>query len=536
MLFKNIISYEILVWIIYSILTSLAIYDRFDWNVWPRQSFNYSNFPGSSDRIVGYAEGPWSVIFYDVCARISGRFAIFSLNLLFLTQCRIWNNWLTKYCSIIDCSDILNGNLRLHTWNGIALVVLTLLHVWSILFPCVIHGWGLQILPGKFEWPLSERKPSGFKDTNASNQMISLQIDDVFRIIEMTLFLGILLPLSVRWLKKYRHIGIQLHRIIAAVYFVDIVRRHTHPHSWFLNTPFFLMYVLDRIWWLYSLRQSPKNIKKFRIGTDYMVIYFDGQKSLSDIGPDYHILLKGTSCLEDPHPFTTFGKHIDIHFENEKFDWSIGTVVRVFRNKRLFCSPESFSHTQSIYQNIDNNLNVWGPSQGEMSKKIKNVFSKNTNVILIGTGSAINYLIDALMHLSKLNYNAKCTIFFSTRDELLFKWSKNVFERINPKIRVVLSLTKLKSENEKLSKTSGISYTSGRIDFTKEIDRNMHVFCQGGFSLKNNVKSICNNVGAFFYGGLGGATESTRPLWKQTAILVRQGRIHPELPEQRMEI
>ena len=57
------------------------------------------------------------------------------------------------------------------------------------------------------------------------------------------------LPLSIKWLATRCHVAIQPHRLISLVYFVDIVRRHLYPHSWILNTPVFLFYILDAYIW-----------------------------------------------------------------------------------------------------------------------------------------------------------------------------------------------------------------------------------------------------------------------------------------------
>lgn len=103
------------------------------------------------------------------------------------------------------------------------------------------------MVPGYFEWPLSERTPPGFRDANPDTETMSLQGDDVFRMVEMTILLGILTPLSVRWMQRCWHLGIQVHRFVSVIYFVDIVRRHSHPHSWVLNTPIFVVWILDKI-------------------------------------------------------------------------------------------------------------------------------------------------------------------------------------------------------------------------------------------------------------------------------------------------
>jgi hypothetical protein len=68
------------------------------------------------------------------------------------------------------------ANLRLHKWNGIAISVLTLVHVWSIIFPCIFHGWKAIVWLGHFEWLLSERTPKGFKDADPLTKTMMLQV------------------------------------------------------------------------------------------------------------------------------------------------------------------------------------------------------------------------------------------------------------------------------------------------------------------------------------------------------------------------
>lgn len=234
------VSYELFMWTWFLILSFLAIYDRFDWNVWPRQNFTIGKGSAGSDRLVGYKEGPWSVVLYDVIARISGRYSIVCYNFLLLTRMESLEDFLSsgsfisKY--VLDCSNMVNANIRLHMYNGIALCVLTLLHVWSILFPCIFHGYSVKVIPGQFEWFLSERNPTKCKveqfdgcwpgDANAELEQMGLQVDDVFRMVEMTVFLAILMPLSLKWLSTHWHAAIQLHRFINIVYFVDIGTYH----------------------------------------------------------------------------------------------------------------------------------------------------------------------------------------------------------------------------------------------------------------------------------------------------------------------
>ncbi len=201
------IKYEFLVWLLYGAWTFLAIVDRFTWNVWPRETHRIGAGTAGSD-FVGEVhfqlkEGPWAVKLYDAVARISGRYCIVALNLLFFTMCHTTYAWLSECWvarNLVDMRNYVKANRRLHNWNGIGIITMTLLHVWSIIFPSIVHGWRAQVVLGNFEWILSERGPKGFKDINVKTRTMTLQGDDVFRIVEMTLLLAILLPLTVKWL------------------------------------------------------------------------------------------------------------------------------------------------------------------------------------------------------------------------------------------------------------------------------------------------------------------------------------------------
>ena len=57
------------------------------------------------------------------------------------------------------------------------------------------HGWEAQVVKGTLEYPLSERTPKGFKDADPETETMSLQVDDVWRIAEMTIMLGVSTPL-----------------------------------------------------------------------------------------------------------------------------------------------------------------------------------------------------------------------------------------------------------------------------------------------------------------------------------------------------
>lgn len=207
---RGFLKYETVLWTVHSIVTILAIVDRFTTNINPRQTYIIGKGFAGKDRMGPPMEGPWSVALYDILARISGRYCIvvynftlivryvslvfiaFLLNqiimkkqthhqyydtatptatfsllvlpavMLFVFRLHMLeqylaSSWISKH--ILDCSNITKANLEAHRINGIGLVVMTLIHIWSILLPCVTHNYGSQVLVGTFEWFLSERTP-----------------------------------------------------------------------------------------------------------------------------------------------------------------------------------------------------------------------------------------------------------------------------------------------------------------------------------------------------------------------------------------
>jgi len=83
---KKLIKYETLLWTLHIAITILSIVDRFTTNVWPRQNFRIGNGLAGNDRMVGLKPGPWSVAFYDIVARVSGRFSICTFNFMLITR------------------------------------------------------------------------------------------------------------------------------------------------------------------------------------------------------------------------------------------------------------------------------------------------------------------------------------------------------------------------------------------------------------------------------------------------------------------
>lgn len=552
---KAFVTYEKVVWMLIGISTLLAVLDRFTTNVWPRQSFTIGAGTAGTDRMGSLKAGPWSVQVYDILARVSGRISICSFNWLLLVRLQSLEHFIASVGSscqwvVVDCDDIIHANLRIHRWNGIALCALTLLHVWSILLPCITHGYKAKIIPGYFEWPLSERAPMGFRDADPTTETMMLQVDDVWRLCEMTLGLGVLMPLSVRWLAKRWHIGMPLHQFIMILYFVDIVRRHSHPHSWVLNTPIFVVWIADKLMWqTRGRRMIAPSVHRIQLDRDYMVLFWNTPqaKPIHTIGPDYSLRLRDSTCMEGRHVFTCFENRSLSSSPSSLFsldlDWSAGTVIRVFRNSRRPISwgtQDKVSHTQRIMHadSLDKALTVWGPTYGEVSQHVLHAMQQAHHpVVLVGGGSGVGYLLDAVQQWVATTAGSfmgcnHLTLLFTTRSKALHRFVHHMILRVlegdsneedvgtlpkkkrkSQNIRVVLAWTgSAGSANEKdveepseiMVPTSDWTYV-GRIDFDAHIEQGDVVFCQGGAALTERVATVCRQRGARFFGGRGGS-------------------------------
>jgi len=112
-----------------------------------------------------------------------------------------------------------------------------------------------------------------------------------------------------KFTSNYR-LGIRLHQIISLLYFIDLIRRHSHPHCWVINVPVFFLWVLDKIAGQVYQRETLK-VNYFKISEDYSLVYFNlkhAQKNVDNLAQVYFSRLVGYGQqLERKHPFTSAG-------------------------------------------------------------------------------------------------------------------------------------------------------------------------------------------------------------------------------------
>jgi len=323
------------------------------------------------------------------------------------------------------------------------------------------------------------------------------------------------------------------------MYFVDMVRRHTHPHSWVLNTPIFFLWLYDKLLWFpfYRRSKSPP-VHRIKLGHDYMVLLWSQEKKTSaanTVGPDYSLRLNDSSFLERSHVFTAFENRCGLKIATDpNFVWTSGTVIRVFDRKRSpqLGAKDPHSHTRRLYDVPDTtiDLTVRGPHYGEMSERIRFalMMAASTPVILVAAGSGVGYVMDVLqwfLH-NSTSRQQHLTVLFTTRDKDLLEWVNafiaNIFasskKRMPRHLRIITAITSSSKDDptpggvvqatdleEEGSHLDMITSASGRIRYDQEIPSRSIVFYQGGAALKEHVSMLCRIKHAQFHGGLGGS-------------------------------
>ena len=369
-------SFGVLVWVLFTTLTALWIIDRFTWQINPRQLYSIGSAADGRGRVAGdptdIKDGPFSVAFYDVFARFSGRLLTMSVDVLYMTKMRSTLHALAESPSVnayVNMANAFGSMQYMHNVWGIVTAVCTLLHVWSILFPVAVDGYTLEVKSGSFEWPLSERKPTGFKDISGpETRRVMLQVDDVWRLFLMTILFAVLTPLAYKWLKTKYHIGMHLHNFVAVMYVIDIVRRHTHPHNWFINPPVIFLWLVDRFifghWWRC---QTPK-VHRIQLSDDYMLLCWNQRRTLETVSPEFYLRLVDSGFMERAHVVSGFQRKLQtlqlpgVPTDSIGHHWTSAVIMRVYHKKRTPSVPKAdkVSHTHRIAHKAGANpLYVW---------------------------------------------------------------------------------------------------------------------------------------------------------------------------------
>jgi hypothetical protein len=272
--------------------------------------------------------------------------------------------------------------------------------------------------------------------------------------------------------------------------------------------------------------------------------------ALETIGPEYALRLNQSSWLEGHHAFTAFENRLGLklNFLGDAdnagdYTWTAGSVVRIYHEKRKprMGRKDPYSHTKRMAELYPDSphlphVTIWGPYLG--TDNIKNALADSVPVVLVGSGSGVGYILDALQlaAASKPDTNGpRLTVIFTTRSKPLHEWVQCAVEQIvsgarfcntddgdeswdfRSRTSILLALTGVEaslvnddvetqlSRLETKSKSSVARPVQGRVDFGKVIAPGSVVFCQGGAGVKASVSKACDENKSRFFGGRGGS-------------------------------
>ena len=501
------IQYQHFLWSIIILLTSFTILDRFVWNLWSMGIDNPA------------FKGTWTVVFFDICARVSGRLILVSTNVLFYTQCKVCANFLMdhhpKWLFIGDINQIHNS---IHIWTGKWLMGLPILiHVWSIFLPFV---FGINLV-------VMEERPEGLPFFH--NNTVNLVYNDIYRLILMTILFCFLFPLSLSRFGKIRSYTITsfIHIFAALMFTIDLLRMPSHPHAHVFNTPVVFMWIIDKILGIYFYRNGDGIIsKKIRLDKDYMILLLNIPNYTRKFGDCYWLNLKQLKT-QLSHPFTTFnnyGKEMIHQMENyeelsninhkfylernedskdefqrqntisvssEKINkkWNIGILMKVYQKKKSNCwiSPgwTQYVSTENVQEN--DNLQYYGPYRSDYSNL--NNIDELPPLILSSSGAGVSYILDFYNYIisNDIELKNRVDIYFTCRSISLFQFITDILcKKQIHNFHVNAHIT---------SKDDEVKYNPSEKDI--ESDRKMAI---GRVSFDEIIKDCSNNTEVYFCG------------------------------------
>merc|ERR1712008_463776 len=266
--------------------------------------------------------------------------------------------------------------------------------------------------------------------------------------------MGVLMPLSLYWFPTLYRRALILHQTVFLMYFFDIWRRHSHPHSWLLNTPCFFFWLMDlfigRRW-----RYHRADLQRFKLSEDYSIVYWRSDMQVEAVGPLVYLKWPGQSLWHRAHAFTSFANRRSLPLPPEGIcntRWT-GHVVRlsetleetsVHATKRAAEQPESVVAVKIVGEQWDTcvvmktfngsdsttarirdwpddkplKLDAWGGfHENELHRLLR--FGEKSLTLVAG-GSGMGYLLDALLQLG--DHHAPLLLVFNTSDVPLLQY------------------------------------------------------------------------------------------------------------------
>ena len=525
------ISYEALVWIVFTIVTTLCVIDRFVL----KGDVVLGRAAKSPKRLWGTNIGETAT---NVVWGVTARMIITSQNLMFYTMLWCFPNFISEIApNWIALDGIRAVHSRIHTFAGVFLMAIpSLAHVLVIFVPPLIDGTKLKYYPPStfnFSKYPDHLNWSEFWDPAAvqgwtfnDHTGIHLTADEIYRFMIIIVIFCIFVPLSRSHYANHRSysLAMALHIFAGIWYAIDNIRKITHGLSQCTNLPILALWCFDRLLsiWVYRHHLGYVVHKEVIGNNEYVIMYVKLDKEVRHaVGDVYYLLhqVKGSTGIlpQRSHPFTTFANL------SQDSTWDIGFVISILEDEDQMCLPWTswLAHSQDILK-----FHVWGPYRSSVWKLYKQLVEVSdgqspSHYVLFATGSGCGYILDvlsSLAHKSELSkrgiqrcsnitidifYSVRCKAFYNTLRKPISELLKKIKDKNTATVNFQFYVTGAAAEEGDLEECEDgtetqIQLISGRIDFEKALksaNKKTRCYFVGRPVIAENVEKVCQRKG-----------------------------------------
>eukprot|EP01060_Flectonema_neradi_P040763 TRINITY_DN940_c1_g2_i1.p1 TRINITY_DN940_c1_g2~~TRINITY_DN940_c1_g2_i1.p1 ORF type:complete len:629 (+),score=72.09 TRINITY_DN940_c1_g2_i1:74-1888(+) len=546
------ISWSTFFWTTWVIGSLIWTVDRLLWNCWPRNGFG-DGFGGDFSPMKTPLT---STTIYNFLIRTTGRLTTSTLCGLLVTSFKEIFSYLQRQqdrrkLRFINFHGWEEANYKAHILLGKLLGVWTVIHVLAIFLPIVLSGWThVTYKSGPLTLPLSETKTC--PDFDYDLQIVCLSTDDIIRFVVTLVTFIILFPLSQSSMVSRSNYNLSrlLHFLGSLWYCVDITRKKTHPHTWFLNIPLIIFWAIDRAygWW----KTMDVTVTIRRLDADYFLLEFQDVPRLAStetIAPTISISLKDFNkvdcshrltlvsqcCVKNRRSYSEKGHKFGVSLSEPLLESDVG-------GNPLSRSPSKIQRKNSILQCVvDEENQKWHPAnpftlvrvsrtgedgdikqcsflnkksataalaKGAATKKVtasvpvcsayhQLLFVENMPpVILIASGSGAGMLLDFVYYLVKTQTALLNTvkIFYTSRSLALFQFVTDLLcEESIHNLEISSALTAPGFEYSPSHPTRDMQIGRMNVsDMIRNADPSTRVFFCGTGSLQKELTSLCS--------------------------------------------
>lgn len=408
------LSYEFVIWFIFSIVTTLCIVDRF-----VNQGDAVLGRKGKRlSRMWGKNAGETMA---NVIWGITARLIITSQNMMFYTTLWCIPNGLAElapgFLSITGIRDI---HMKIHRIVGIFLIgIPSIAHVLVIFLPPLVDRTQLTYSPpstfnyskqlGNLNWTKIWDPAAVENWTFNDSKGVHLTSDEIYRFVLVIALFCFLIPLSrSRFLNNRSYsLAMSIHCFAGVWYAIDNIRKITHGLAHVFNLPILLIWCIDRLFSIVYYRKSVGTAKANVIGdNEYLMIRVKLNKQFEkNIGDVYYLLNEqhrtGFLSPERSHPFTSFSNH-DVNDPS----WDIGFIISIMPDDtQWFPSWTRRLRIQDRESQVNKYLKCWGPYRSAVCQIYADLErNEKTSFLLLASGSGFGYLLDVLSVLANKNF------------------------------------------------------------------------------------------------------------------------------------